>query len=171
MEHLPETRIVVDPTMTPDQLFDFYVRNNICEVGYGKQTATRILDHPHVIVAAFAGQELVGLARATFDGLCAAVMEFSLDLRWQGSTPHANGSLVEADPHGLGAELGRGLLDELDRRGSTFVTAYIVQGSEDAFYSSVGFIENSVHVVYYIDQRPYRASLRTIGPRDGTTVD
>ena len=88
---LPEARVVVSPELTADELFRFYERNNICEVGFGKEVAARILDHPHVIVAAFAGDELIGLARATFDGLSAAVMELSLDVRWQGRGPDANG--------------------------------------------------------------------------------
>jgi len=33
----PETTVVVAPELTPDQLFDFYERNNICEVGHGKE--------------------------------------------------------------------------------------------------------------------------------------
>lgn len=61
-------------------------------------------------------------------------MEFSLDPRWQGSG--GNGSLMEDDALGVGERLGRELLAELERLGSTFVTAYIVQGVEDAFYES-----------------------------------
>lgn len=149
----PEAEVVVAPELTAGQLFDFYERNNICEVGHGKETAVRILHHPHVIVGAFAGSQLVGLARATFDGLSAAIMEFSLDLRWQGGG--TNGSLLEGDPFGLGARLGRALLAELDRLGSTFVTAYIVAGTEERFYESLGFTANVGHHVYCIDQRPY----------------
>ena len=29
------------PEITEDQLWDFYVRNDICEVGYGKETAVK----------------------------------------------------------------------------------------------------------------------------------
>ena len=36
-----ETAIIVDPSLTADQLFDFYERNNICEVGFGKQVTAR----------------------------------------------------------------------------------------------------------------------------------
>ena len=90
--------IRVNPLLTADDLFAFYERNDICEIGFGKDTAARVLQHPHLIVAAYAGGELVGLARATFDGLSAHVMEFSLDLRLQGGDPkYANGSLIEAD--------------------------------------------------------------------------
>lgn len=152
MDELPP--IQVDPSLTPDQLFDFYVRNEICEANYGRDVAARILDHPHVIVAAIEEGEIVGLARATFDGLAAHVMEFSLDLRWQGGK-QGNGSLVEFDPNGLGAAIGRRLLDELRARGCDFVTGYIVAGCEEAFYSSLGFSENEGHLVYHVDERPY----------------
>ncbi len=152
---LPEARIVVSPELTRENLFRFYERNNICEVGFGKERAARILDHPHVIVAAFAGGELVGLARATFDGLSAAIMELSLDVRWQGRAPGANGSLMEGDRFGLGADLGQALLAELERLGSTFVSAYILERAEEPFYTSIGFSRNERHLVYVIDQRPY----------------
>lgn len=148
-----DATVVVAPQLTANQLFDFYERNNVCETGFGKEGASRILHHPHVIVAAFAERELVGLARATFDGLSAAIMEFSLDLRWQRTG--TNSSLMQGDPFGLGQRLGRALLAELDRLGSTFITAYIVSGVEESFYESLGFKANRGHLAYYIDQRPY----------------
>ena len=147
--------IEVNPPLSPDQLFEFYARNGICEARYGKATAARILDHPHLIVAAFEGGELVGLARATFDGLSAHVMELSVDLRWQGKTRHRNGSLVEDDPKGLGTAMGSRLLRELSERGCRFVSGYIVAGREGSFYASLGFRENAGQVVYCIDERPY----------------
>ena len=130
---LPEARIVVGPQLSAGELFRFYERNNICEAGFGKEVAARILDHPHVMVAAFAGEELVGLARATFDGLSAAIMELSLDVRWQGRGPDANGSLIESDPFDVGADLGRALLAELERLGSTFVSGYILELADEPF--------------------------------------
>ena len=48
-------RIEINPDVSAHELWDFYVRNDICEVGYGKDMATRVLDHPQVIVAAFRG--------------------------------------------------------------------------------------------------------------------
>ena len=151
-----EVIIQVNPEVTADELFDFYRRNGICEVGFGKETAARVLTHPHLIVAAFAGEELVGLARATTDGLSAHVMEFSLDLRYQGGGGrYANGSLIEADASGVGRRLGERLLDELGAAGVSFITGYIVRGCEEAFYESLGFRENEGHSVYYIDRRPY----------------
>lgn len=146
--------IEVNASITADQLYDFYVRNGICESNYDKDTATRVLHHPQVLVAAFDGNELVGIVRATFDGLAAHVMEFSLDLRWQ-QDGHENGSLVPSDPRGLGAEMGRRLLDELRAQGCDFVTGYIVAGCEETFYRSLGFTENTGHLVYHIDHRPY----------------
>jgi hypothetical protein len=155
MERPPQTCIEVNPHLTADQLFDFYQRNNICEVGFGKAVAARILDHPHLIIAAMHGDEIVGLARATFDGLSAHVMEFSLDLRWQGQTSHRNGSLMEADPGGLGRALGERLLEELWQRGCTFITGYVVDGCEEPFYKTLGFRKNDGHSAFYIDKRPY----------------
>jgi len=155
MEELPETRIVVGPELSADQLFDFYQRNDICEVGYGKETATRILHHPHVMVGAFAGQHLVALARATFDGLGADIVELSVDLRWQGSTRHETGALVESDPYGLGAAVAGRLLEELERLGVSFISACVVEGVEEEFYKSIGLVENVGHRVYCRDRRPY----------------
>ncbi len=148
--------IRVNPVLTADELFAFYQRNNICEVGFGKETAAKVLKHPHLIVAAFADEELVGLARATFDGLSAHIMEFSLDLRYQaGGSRYSNGSLIEADSSGVGHRLGERLLNELEAMGATFITGYIVANCEEPFYRSLGFRENERHVVYYIDKRPY----------------
>jgi hypothetical protein len=151
----PLPRIQVNPRLTADQLFDFYRRNDICEVGFGKEVAARILDHPHVIVAALDGDGLVGLARATFDGLSAHVMELSIDLRWQGRTRYGNGSLVESDARGLGRALGQHLLAELESRGCTFISAHVVDDCEPEFYRSLGLRRNDGHSVYIIDKRPY----------------
>ena len=148
--------IRVNPTITADELFDFYERNDICEVGFGKDTAARILEHPHLIVAAYTGTELIGLARATFDGLSAHIMEFSLDIRYQGDNlKYNNGSLIEADDSGVGNLLGEHLRLELEKMGATFITGYIVANCEESFYRSIGFKENEGHLVYYIDKRPY----------------
>ena len=148
--------IRVNPTITADELFDFYERNNICEVGFGKEVAARILEHPHLIVAAYTGTELIGLARATFDGLSAHIMEFSVDVRYQGGDlKYNNGSLIESDNSRLGVVLGERLCLELEKMGATFITGYIVENCEESFYRSLGFRENEGHLVYYIDTRPY----------------
>ena len=151
-----KVRIKINPTITPDQLFSFYEKNNVCETGYGKETASRILSHSSLIVAAFEGAELVGIARAMFDGLAATIMEFCVAIKFQGDNlKFGNGSLVEKDSLGIGRELGRVLLDELVRMGATFITNYIVENCEEGFYSSLGFEHNTGHLVYYIDKRPY----------------
>ena len=156
METLDNVKIQLNPPITADQLFAFYERNDICEVGFGKQVATKILECPHVILAAFWNDELVGLARAVDDGLAAHIMEFSIDLRFQGSGgKFCNGSLIEKDNSGLGLKLGQRLLSELEAKGITFITGYIVAQCEENFYQSLGFRENSGHLVYYIDKRPY----------------
>ena len=148
-------RIDVNPSLTPDQLLAYYQRNGICEAAYGRDGAARVLASPHLIVAAIDDGQLVGLARATSDGLSAHVMELSLDLGWQGDTQYGNGSLVEADPRGLGAALGRRLLDELRSQGIDFVSCTIVQDCEEPVYSSMGFRHNHGHLAFYIDERPY----------------
>jgi hypothetical protein len=158
-EILMELKVVtieVNPKLTADELFDFYERNDICETGFGKEKAAKILRHPHLMVAAFHDRELVGLARAVDDGLAAHIMEFSVDLRFQGEGgKHKNGSLIESDRSGLGRLLGRRLLDELYAKGATFITGYIVAGCEEEFYRSLGFRENAGHLVYHIDKRAY----------------
>jgi hypothetical protein len=150
---LPTTTVIVGPRISADQLWAFYERNNICEVGFGKDVAARILEHPHVIVGAFAGEELVGLARATFDGLSACVMELSVDNRWQGKG--TNGSLLHGDAAGLVNRLGRALLSELDTCGATFVSVYLVEGLEEPAYERLGFRPNEGHSVFAIDARSY----------------
>lgn len=57
------------PDITEDQLWDFYVRNGICEVGYGKATAVIPLKYNPYMVCAFYQDKLVRIIRATFDGL------------------------------------------------------------------------------------------------------
>jgi hypothetical protein len=153
---LTEVTLRVNSGVTAAALFDFYERNNICEVGFGKETATRVLHHPHLIVAAFAGEELIGLARATFDGLSAHIMEFSLDLRYRGGDARSsNGSLMDADGIGIGRRLGERLLSELEAMEATFISSYIVADCEEPFYEALGFRDNEGHRVYFIDKRPY----------------
>jgi hypothetical protein len=50
-----DIRILLNPTITPDQLFAFYEKNDICEKGFGKEVAARVLDRSDVIVGAFRG--------------------------------------------------------------------------------------------------------------------
>jgi hypothetical protein len=124
-------RVELNPTITPQQLFSFYERNNYCEVGYGIEVATRVLEHSSLIIGAFEGQELVGVTRAMFDGVAAAIMEFSLDLRYQGLKKSGNGSLIGKDDIGLGKKMGGLLVQELLRMGAYFITFYVVENCEE----------------------------------------
>lgn len=156
MTNMDNIRILVNPGIAPDQLFSFYQRNDICEKGFGKEVAAKVLDHSSLIIGAFEGDKLVGIARAMFDGLSAAVMEFCLELKYQGNDLQYNdGSLIEKDSSGLGKRIGRVLIDELIKMGATFITVYIVENCEELFYRSIGFEHNAGHLVYYIDRRPY----------------
>jgi len=137
-------------------LFTFYVRNNICEAGYGQEVASRVLTRSSLIVGAFEGDTLVGLTRALWDGVVAVIMEFCLALEYQGAPlRHENGSLIERDASGVGRRMGVVLLEELFRLGATFITVYLVEGCEEALYEGLGFQPNRGHQVYYIDKRPY----------------
>jgi len=148
--------IEVNPKISADQLWDFYVRNDICEVGYGKETAAKPLNHSSIIIGAFQGERLVGIARAMFDGLSGVIMEFCLELELQGKgLKYENGSLIEKDAFGIGKKMGDILINELRRMGATFISAYIVEDCEEEFYQSIGLKENKGHRVYYIDERPY----------------
>lgn len=144
------------PEITDDQLWDFYVRNNICEVGYGKETAVIPLKYNPYIVGAFCEDSLVGIIRATFDGLTADIKEFCLECELQGDNlKHNNGSLIEKDSYGIAEKMGLLLIDELRKLGNTFTIGYIVEGLEEDVYRSIGLIHNTGHSVYYRDERPY----------------
>jgi hypothetical protein len=57
------TRLLLNPTIPPPQLHAFYVKNNICEAGYGQERAAVPLQHAAVIVAAYEGDEPIAPAR------------------------------------------------------------------------------------------------------------
>ncbi len=149
-------KIIVNPQITADQLWDFYVRNDICEVGFGKETSAIPLKHSSLIVGAFYEDKLVGIARAMFDGLSAVIMEFCLELELQGNNlEYCNGSLIEKDTFDIGKQMGDIFLKELRAMGANFIFLYIVQDCEENFYKSIGFKENKGHLCYCIDERPY----------------
>jgi hypothetical protein len=153
---IDNVRILVNPKITPEQLFSFYERNDICEKEFGKEVASRVLDHSSLLIGAFEGDRLVGIARAMFDGCSATIMEFSLELKYQGNgLKHNNGSLIEKDKSGLGRKMGKILTDELIKMRATFITVYIVENCEERFYQSIGFEHNTGHLVYYMERRPY----------------
>lgn len=144
------------PEISEDQLWDFYVRNDICEVGYGKETAVKPLKFPAYIVGAFYEDKLVGLIRAMFDGLSADIREFCLECELQGDPlKYNNGSVIERDKYGIAGRMGSLLTEELRKLGNTFMVAYIVEGTEEEIYRSIGLKHNQGHAVYYRDERPY----------------
>ena len=144
------------PKISTEQLWDFYVRNDICEVGYGKEVATKPLKFNPYIVGAFYNDTLVGIIRAMFDGVSADIMEFCLELELQGENlKYNNGSLIEIDTYGIAEKMGLLLIDELRKLGNTFTTAYIVEELEENVYHSIGLKHNKGHVVYCKDERSY----------------
>jgi hypothetical protein len=149
-------RLEANPRITPEQLFSFYEANNCCETGYGIEVASMVLQYSSLIIGAFEGDELVGIARAMFDGVAASIMEFSLDLKHQGQERKSgNGSVIVKDESGLGKNIGELLIEELLEMGAKFITFYIIENCEEAFYESLGFRWNRGHLVYNIDRRPY----------------
>ncbi len=149
--------IKVNPAISNEQLFSFYQRNSICEEGFGKEVACIPLKHSALIVGAFFNDSLVGIARATFDGLAANIMEFCLELELQGENlKYTNGSLLQKDTYGIGKKMGKKLLDELFNMGAIFISYDIVENCEESFYMSIGLARKHNHVVYYIDKRCYK---------------
>jgi hypothetical protein len=153
---LSKIEIKYTPNITDEQLWDFYVRNNICEAGHGKENAVKPLKFNPYIAAAFYEDKLVGIIRAIFDGLSADIMEFCLELELQGDElEHENGSLIEKDKYGIAKKMGKLLVDELRKLGNTFITAYIVKDLEEDVYTSMGLKINDGHSVFVRDERPY----------------
>lgn len=155
MKTLDGIRIEINPAISADQLFSFYEKNDICEKGFGREVAARVLDHSSLIVVAFDGDRLVGIARAMFDGLSACIVEFCLDLEYQGETAYENGSLIEGDRIGLGKKIGDTLIDELRKMGACFISATALEAVEEDFYRSLGMRLNRGSLDYIIDERPY----------------
>jgi len=149
--------ILVSPRITPDQLYSFYERNDICEKEFGKEISSKVLGKTDLIIGAFEDNLLVGIARAVFDGLSAVIMEFSLELKYQGNDlKFNNGSVIEKDTLGLGRRMGEILINELTKMGANFISVYIVEDCEEQFYKSIGFKHNIGHLVFCIDRRSIR---------------
>ena len=166
MADVDNVKILVNPQITTEQLFSFYQRNSICEEGYGKELACKPLYYSSLIIGAFEGDKLVGITRAMFDGLSAVIMEFCLDLEYQGENlEYENGYLVGKDDFGLGKRIGEVLINELFRMGADFISCDIFHEYESGFYRSLGFEPKSNHPVYYIDKRPYLGDERYITRR------
>ena len=163
---IDDIRIEINPEIEDEELFSFYQRNHICEEGYGK------IEYPYLrksslVVGAFEGNKLVGIARAMFDGMAAVIMEFCLEMAYQGTNlEYENGSLIGKDEYGLGKRMGDTLVNELFRMGADFIDALsIVENYEERFYESIGFERKNSHLAYYIDKRPYKDDERYITTR------
>ena len=152
-----DVRIEINPVIADEELFSFYERNHICEEGYGR-VEYPYLRKSNLVVGAFDGEKLVGIARAMFDGMTGVIMEFCLELEYQGNhLEYKNGSLIGKDEYGLGKRVGDTLVDELFRMGADFIeTLSIVENYEEGFYESIGFERKNSHLAYYIDKRPYK---------------
>ena len=171
MKSMKNVRIEVNPDIGDEQLFSFYKRNYICEVGYGRELACKHLSNSSLIVGAFDGNRLVGIARAMFDGLSAVIMEFCLELKYQGrNVEYKNGSLIRKDNAGLGKRVGETLINEIITMGANFISCDIIEEYEGDFYRSLGFQPNTGQAVYYIDKRPYRNDERYITRRRSNII-
>ena len=152
----PKPELRIGQPLERGELFRFYERNNICEAEYGQERAEVVLQHEGVWVAAYDQGELIGFARALFDGLHGEIMEVCLDLRYQEENKFENGCFVESDPHGIAQAMAVALLKELRARGCCFFQIYEYEDSNAAaFLESLGFYENADHRPYIIDARPY----------------
>lgn len=166
MKNVTNIRIEVNPDITHDKLFSFYQRNHICEEGYGKELACKPLHRSSLVIGAFDEDRLVGIAQAMFDGLSAVIIEFCLELEYQGENlEYENGSLIGKDDSGLGRRIGETLINELFRMGADFISYDIFEEYEASFYRSVGFGPNTGHSVYCIDKRPYLGGERFVTKR------
>jgi len=152
-----DVNIEINPVITDEELFSFYQRNHICEEGYGR------IEYPYLrksslVIGAFEDDKLVGIARAMFDGMAGVIMEFCLELEYQGTNlAYENGSLIGKDEYGLGKRIGDTLINELFSMGADFIDSLsIVDNYEETFYESIGFERKNGHLAYYIDKRPYK---------------
>lgn len=152
--------IKINPKITSDELYAFYSENQICEMNYGKDIASRVLKHTSLIVAAYSQDKIVGLTRSMFDGLSGEILEFCLAVDFQGEKlEYDNGSIIEKDKYGLGKELGEATINELQKMGAFFISATVFEEAEREFFTSVGLKRNEGHVNYTIDKRPYTQML------------
>jgi hypothetical protein len=172
MRNNKKVRVEINPYITHDQLFSFYQSNHICEEGYGEERACKPLQTSSLIVGAFEDDRLVGIARAMFDGLSAVIMEFCLELGYQGENlEYENGSLIGKDNSGLAARIGTTLINELINMGADFISCDVFHEYEGDFYKSLGFQLNTGHLAYCIDKRPYLGDERYITKRLNTSAE
>ena len=89
IDGLNASKVILEymPKITEKQMWEFYVRNDICEAGSGKDVAVKVLRYNNShIVAAFFEDKLVGIIRAMFDGLGMYIVESGLKLALQGDS-------------------------------------------------------------------------------------
>ena len=106
-----DVKILLNPEISSDQLWRFYVRNGVYEAQcYNKETAAVGLRNTSLVIGAFCEGELVGILRVLHDNSYATICEFYFELELQGANRSENGALLENDQHGIarGPDDGRG---------------------------------------------------------------
>ena len=150
-----DVKILVNPEISEDQLYDFYARNDTYEAEcYDKQTAAALLKNSDIVIGTFYEAELVGIISAVHDGLNASIHEFSLELELQGPNRHQNGALIESDQYGIAKKMGQMMLEELTRAGIYFISYTVVDGIDNWLAESIGLTKNDGHLEYILDNRP-----------------
>ena len=150
-----DVKILLNPEISEDQLYDFYARNDTYEAEcYDKHTAAAFLKKSDIIIGTFYEAELVGIISAVHDGLNASIEEFSLELELQGPNRHQNGALIESDQYGIAKKMGLMMLEELTRAGIYFISYIVVDGIDNWLAESIGLTKNDGHIEYILDNRP-----------------
>ena len=151
-----DVKILVNPEISEEQLWDFYVCNDICEAGYGDKKITAVpLINSSLVVGSFCKDKLVGIIRVIHDGLTANICECSLELELQGYNRHENGSLLENDKFGIAKQMWSLMKKELDNIGVNFISYVIAEDVEKSVAESFGLTENIGHREYILDNRQY----------------
>ena len=164
----PAVSIKVCQPLRPGELFDFYVRNEICEAKFGRSRAEDVLNHPGVWVAAYEEDRLIGFGRALTDAQNAVIVELCLDLTYQDYNEYGIGCFIDSDPNGIGRMIAIALLKELRARGCSFFNVVVPDGTPQvSFYRSLGFDEHVDHTSFIIDARDYVPG----GPERGAKID
>jgi len=150
-----DVKILVNPVITKDQLFRFYVRNGLYEAEcYDTKIIPVLLKKSDLIIGALYEGQLVGILRVIHDGLDAYVCEFGLELELQGDENPGNGALILNDPHSIAKKMGLLMKEELAKQGIYFISYVIVTGVEEAIAEAIGMQENTGHKHYIVDKRP-----------------
>ena len=150
-----DVKILLNPEISEDQLWDFYARNDMYEAQcYDKKTAAILLKKSDIIIGAFYEIELVGIIRAIHDGLDAKICEFSLELELQGPNRCQNGALIESDQYGIAKKMGLMMIEELQKAGIYFIGYGVEDGIDNWLAESIGLTKSDGHVEYILDNRP-----------------